>query len=116
MDAVLSKDHGTTVLLAGLIIVLCFHLLLGIGKFIYQIFHKKSESADRSVENLTIALRTTTDGLNEIRTRMTVLERDLNEVLKFRQDFRRLFAAVKMLADDKWPEIRKKIIDEDFPQ
>lgn len=115
MDQLLASDKGVTVLLAGLVIVLCFHLLLRLGTLVYEIFRKKTESSERNVENLTTALRLTTEGLSKIETRMTVLERDLNEVLKFRQDFRRLFAAVKAIAGDRWPDIRKTIVDEDFP-
>lgn len=115
MEKLLESDKGVTVLLAGLVIVLCFHLLLRFGSFLYEIFRKKTESSERNVENLTTALRITSEGLSKLETRMTVIERDLNEVLKFKQDFRRLFTAVKAIAGDRWPEIRKNIVDEDFP-
>ncbi len=107
MDALLDSQHGLTTLLAGLIVILTLHVFLIIAKFIFELARKKTE-------DYTNALKTTSDSIQKMESRIMTVERDLNEVLKFRQDFRRLFTAIKVLAGDKWPEVRKKIMEDDL--
>lgn len=90
-------------LLAGLLLVLCFHLIMKVMAFAFETFKKKSETTDKLGVNV-----------REISTRLSALERDMNEILKFKHDFRRLFTAVKVLSGDKWPEIRKAVLEDDL--
>ncbi len=111
MGALLDGQHGATTLLAGLIVVLCFHLLIVIGKFLFELARKKNESAERQNQELAAALKSCTETMTRLDSRITAIERDLNEVLKFKIDFRKLFAAVKFIAGDKWAEAREAMKD-----
>lgn len=111
MESLLDGQHGATTLLAGLIVVLCFHLLIAIGKFLFELARKKSEVADRQNQELAAALTRCTETMQRLDSRITAIERDLNEVLKFKIDFRKLFSAVKYIAGDKWPEAREAMKD-----
>lgn len=37
----------------------------------------------------------------------------ISEVKKLRKDLRRFYTAIKLLAGEKWPEIRKELMEED---
>ena len=83
--------------------MLGLNLLLGVGKFVYGLIKEKSKHTDRAVE-----------GFGKLETRMVAIERDMNEMLKMRQDFRRIFTALKAIAGDKWPEVRKAVLEDDL--
>ncbi len=81
--------------------MLALHLLLSMGKLAFEVIKKKGEISERALE-----------GLGKIEARMMAVERDLNEILKFRQDFNRLFSAVKELAGERWGDVKKKILED----
>ena len=85
-------------LLAGLIVLLALSLFWSMAKFLFGLLKKKSDVSDQAIA-----------GIVKIENRMMAVERDLNEILKFRQDFNKLFEAVKELAGPEWPRIKKKI-------
>lgn len=114
MESLLDSHHGATSLLAGLIILLCLHLLMQVGRFLFEILKKKNESYERQIEGLLSALKSNSDTFQKFEHRIAAIERDLNEVLKFKVDFRRLFSAVKFIAGDKWPEAKKAMKDFDL--
>ncbi len=103
MEMALSKFADPSQLMAWLVLILTLHLLLKIGQIAFETVKKKSELSERAIE-----------GLGKIEHRMASLERDLNEILKFRQDFKRLFTAVKVIAGDRWPDVRKAILEDDL--
>jgi hypothetical protein len=92
----LSPEHAGA-LLACLIIILCLHLILKIGEMFYKNYEKKTEL------------------MGKLEPRLMAIERDMNEILKFRKDFNNLFMALKYVAGDKWPEIREKIKQDSLP-
>lgn len=101
MEKTLLDGGGNMV--AGLIVILALHLLLSIGKLAFEVVRKKGEISERAM-----------DGVSRLETRMMAVERDLNEVLKLRHDFRKLFSAIKVIAGDKWPDIKKQIKEDDL--
>ena len=103
MEGIVTTNNGVTVMLAGLIVILCLHLVMKIVSLALDAYKKKSETTDLLAINV-----------KELSTRLSALERDMNEILKFRHDFRRLFTAVKALSGDKWPEIRKAVLQDDL--
>lgn len=114
MEGLIDTQHGTSALLAGIVVVLCLHLLAKIGEFLFEMFKKKEETTEKNLERLTEALKANTELVQKLDSRITAIERDLNEVLKFRIDFRRLFSAVKFIAGDQWPEAKKAMKDYDL--
>lgn len=96
--------HG----IEGLILVLGLHLIVKVGEFAYKLFQKKSAAMEKNVE----AMSRTLKGLE---VRQMAVERDLNTILKFRNDFNKLFSALKFLAGDKWPEIHEKLKHDHLP-
>lgn len=96
MEELLSPDHAG-VLLACLVIILCLHLVIKIGEMFYKSYEKKTAI------------------LSKLEPRLSAIERDMNEILKFRNDFNKLFSALKYIAGDKWPEVREKIKQDHLP-
>lgn len=96
--ALLDSDHGLATLLAGLIVILALHLIMKIIQMGLDAFNKKAETTDRLSSEF-----------KDVSARLMAIERDMNEVLKFRKDFRNMFTALKLVAGEKWPDIRAAI-------
>lgn len=115
MEKVLDGEHGVSGLLAGLIVVLCLHLLTKLGHFIWEFFNKKQEVTEDAIKNLTSVLSANTAATHSLEERLRVIDDELKELSKFKIDVRLLISAIKELAGDKWPDIRKIIIEDKFP-
>lgn len=114
MESLVTGDRGIAGLLAGIILVLCFNLLMHIGRIMFDFMSKKNQVSENNVQKLTDTIEATQKTLSDFQNRLTSIERDMNEVLKFRVDFRRLFAALKFIAGDRWPEAKKAMKDYDM--
>jgi adenylate cyclase len=114
MEHILNSQQSIPGLLAGIIIILGFHLMAKIGEFLWSLVKKKAELSEKSIERLTVALKINTEAIHKLENKLTAIERDLAEVPKFKTDLRRLFAAVKYMAGTEWNEIRKVIMDDDI--
>lgn len=114
-EFLIDTKHGVPTLLATIAVVLCLHLLAKIGEFAWDLFKKKSELSEQSVQKLTTALEINTQAVTKLECRIQEVEAELSEIPKFKQDLRRLFSAVKSMAGDDWASIRKHIMeDENF--
>ena len=58
-------------------------------------------------------LTSNTKAVTDLTKSIEKLEKDMAEIPKLRLDLRRYYTAVKILAGDKWPDIRKEL-DEEF--
>ena len=80
-----------------LMLGLCLNFAAFTGAIMWSIFRKKVDSFDKLLP------------------RLIVIERDMNEILKFKNDFNKLFSALKHLAGDRWPEIHEKLKQDHLP-
>jgi hypothetical protein len=114
MEELLAKEG-----FAGLIIVLCLHLLFNIGKFVYHFFEKKRTDVERATEHkitkVDLTLQQLSDATRELRVQIGLLEAELKEVHKFKADSKKLFSAVKIMAGKRWPEVRKAMLEDELP-
>jgi hypothetical protein len=101
MEHIVDSEHGTTALLAGVIIVLCLHLVVKIAEVVWEVFKKKGELVDAVEKNQA-----------RIEQRLITIERDLNEILKFRKDFQFLYSCIKTSTGKRWPEVKKRAEEE----
>ena len=116
METVIDSQHGTTVLLAGIAIVLVLNLVVSIGKFFVQALAKKSESNDHHITKIDMTLGQVNESVKELRLQIGHLDRELVEVRKFKSDSQKLFSAIKILAGEDWPKVRKGIEDDALPK
>lgn len=42
------------------------------------------------------------------------IEKKLDEILKLKKDVKRAFMAIKVLSGEQWPDVRKKVMEDDF--
>lgn len=96
METILDPQHAG-ILLACLVVGICLNFAAFIGWVLWQVLRKK------------------TDGYDMLAPRITAMERDMGEILKFKNDFNKLFSALKYLAGDKWPKIREKLKQDHLP-
>ncbi len=111
----LDSKNGVSGMLAGLILILALHLLVKLGEFVFELFKKKNELTEKNIDNLISALSMNTESLHRLEERMRSVETQLTEASKLKIDIRMLFAAIKSVAGERWPDIRKSIAEDDFP-
>lgn len=100
-------------LLASIVVILAAQLLFRVIEFLWGFYKKKDELSEKSIEKLTAAMNTNTEAVKGLETRIKDVEQHISAMPKFKQDQRRLFTAVKIMAGDEWPAIRKVIMDDD---
>lgn len=115
MEDIVGKGHGLDGLLAGLIIVLCLHLVTKLAHFIWELNKKKQEVTEDAINNLSEKVGSLMHSLITVEERMRALDTKLDELNKFKLDIRQLISAIKELAGDRWQDIRKIIIEDKFP-
>lgn len=115
MEKLVEGGHGVTALLAGLVIILCLHLIAKLAHFVWEFNQKKHDVTEGSIKNLTSVLAANTSAIIKLEERMRVIENHVQEFNKFKVDLRLLIQAIKELAGDKWPDIRRIILDDKFP-
>lgn len=98
MEGLVETGHGPTVLIAGLVIVLCLHLVVKFLEIGLKIFQKKSEATDQTKIDV-IRLEHELKNINK----------NLRELLKLKDDVNNAFTAIKIMAGKKWPEISKRV-------
>ncbi len=75
----------------SLVVVVGLHLVFQMAKFIFSLLKKDKKATDETVNKLTV------------------------EVSKLRNDLKRFYSAVKLIAGDRWDEVSEKIQkDDDF--
>lgn len=109
----LNTENGVPTLLAGIVIILCLHLVMNIVKFLWGFLKKKNELSEKSIERLTISLEANTKAVEKLDHRIAEAEQTIAEIPKFKTDLRRLFLAVKRIAGDDWKQIYKEIQDDE---
>lgn len=116
MDNFIDSQHGIGVLLSSIAVVLALHLFVQLGKFVFELMKSKSRATDEQLLDLSSALQQNTGAIGQLSTDFRRLERELGEIGKYRMDTQKLFSAVKIVAGDRWPEIRKAMEDDIFPR
>lgn len=121
MEKLIDQEHGPTVLIACLVIILALHLVVHVGKFVFEIFKKRSELTEEtmknlvgSIDNLRNALAANIGATHTLEERMRSSENHMAEVANLKTDIRKLTAAIKSLAGEKWADLRKSLADDDF--
>lgn len=119
MESLIDSQHGPTVLIACLVIVLALHFFLKLGQFAFKVFEKKEELKEttinnlrNSIDNLTTAIATNIEATHRLEERMRSVEGGVSEFTKVKTNVRQAFAALKFLAGDDWPRIKKEIIED----
>lgn len=110
----LSQIKDLPTLIAAGVVILCLHLLLKIGELIYRQVEKKGQLSETSIKNLTEALNKNTTEMDRLNCRMEKVEQNLVDIPKIQKDLRRLFVAVKKIAGDEWPNIRKVMMEDEL--
>lgn len=100
-------------LLAAVSVLLALHFLVKVGEFLWHLKEKKDTVTETGIENLSAAVQLNTAASEKLEHRIKNLEHTISDVTKVKLDLRRLYIAVKNIAGDKWPVIRKEIMDEE---
>lgn len=119
MEHLIDGQSGPTSLIAGLVIVLAIQVILKVGEFIFRLFEKKEELKEATIQNLKISidnlctnLAMNIEATHRLEERMRTVEGGVTEVANMKTNVRKAFAALKFLAGDEWPQIKKEVLEE----
>lgn len=94
MEKILFEQYG----IAGIILLLA-------AKFIWDVLKSKNKESSDAIKYNTIAVKELTLAIDK-------MKEQLAEIPKLKTDMKRSFLAHKILAGDKWSEIRKEIMED----
>lgn len=100
-------------LLAAIIVMLGVHLFTSTGRFLWSLKEKKDALSEQTVKDFSLSLDHYTVVAEKLDDRIRKLEASIDEFSKHKGDLKRLFLAVKLLAGESWPTIRKEILEEE---
>lgn len=115
MEGIIDAQHGPIVLLGTIAVFMCLHLVLGTGRFLFELFRKKAESSEQKVSEISMALRQNTEAVRELRVQISVFEQELRALKSLKVDTEQMTSAIKFLAGKRWPSIRKAIEADKLP-
>lgn len=95
-DNIFDLKYGV----AGVCVLLTIMVLIQVGKFVWTVKQEKDKLSDDTVADLVKAVEK--------------LEHTVSDLPKFRTDVRRFYTAIKVIAGDKWPQVRDEIMKDDF--
>jgi uncharacterized membrane protein affecting hemolysin expression len=99
--------------LSAIVVVLCLHLVVKIGQFLWAFKEKKDAVTESGIEELSKAVRECTSTIAALESRIRDIESVSNSIDKLRVDVRRAYLAIRLMAGDKWGDIRKIIMEEE---
>jgi hypothetical protein len=102
MEEILNA-HGAV----AICIILTAHLLFKVVEFLWSIKEKRDQLSEATVSELVKTVQRLDATLHEIKGQ-------LSDLPKFKKDMNRCWAAVKEIAGDKWPAIRRVVMDEEI--
>jgi DNA repair ATPase RecN len=114
MEALVDHEHGPTVLIACLVVVLAIHLLWKIAEKTIESHQDKSKELESKLDRFSGILSSYMTDIIQLSDKMTDVEKRLSELIEVEHKIRRLNRAVKTLAGDQWDEI-KRSVDDDLP-
>jgi hypothetical protein len=116
MDNLIDSQHGIGMLLATVVIFLGLHFILNTAKLVISLLKEKSDGSNQHLTKLDLTLAQVNDSVRDLRIQLGILERELGEVHKFKSDTQKIFSAIKFMAGEDWPRIRKALEEDGLPK
>lgn len=109
MEEILKDGGG----LSAIVVVLCLHLVVKIGQFLWAFKEKKDAVTESGIEELSKAVRECTSTITKLECRIREIEQVSLNLDKMKVDIRRAYLAIRLVTGDKWGDIRKIIMEEE---
>jgi hypothetical protein len=117
-EHLVGGEHNLVAVIAGLLVILCGHLLLKIFNFAITLAKSVREMDNKKVDHLSKSMEDNTKAVVELSTNLKLLQNRIVETdifaVKQEASHKRLVATVKELAGDRWSEIQKKVKEDEF--
>lgn len=105
----IDKDNGLAALLSSIAVILALHLVVRVGKFLWDMKTEKDKLSESTVKTLVKSVEDNTKTVEQLGSEVRKVEAALADIPKMKLDLRRLYAALKIVAGDDWPAIRAEI-------
>ena len=91
--------------LAGIMLIMVLNILLVIAKAVWDFMKRKVDTSENTTKQ-------NTDAIIALTASVQALQKEIAVIPKVQTDLKRSFLALKKLAGDNWPEIKKEFEDE----
>ncbi len=105
-------DGGLAGILLALCVLLTFNVLGKVAFFLWNMKLSKDKLSEEGIKRLTEAMSSNTAMTEKNTEEIVRLEQALAEIPKLKLDVRRAFVAIKEIAGEDWPHIRKEIMED----
>lgn len=105
IERILESDQSIPQLLLTIVVLIFAYITLRLVEFFWKQYKQKDERTEQLISELTEAVRENTISIKS-------LDNHMSEFPKIKTDLNRMYSAVKMMAGDDWPRIRKEIMDD----
>ena len=114
MDKLIAafSQSGVSGLLVAVCVLLTFNVLGKVAFFLWNLKLSRDKISEESIKRLTEAMASNTVTTQKNTEEIARLEQALAEIPKLKLDLRRAFSAIKEVAGDEWPKIRKEIMED----
>jgi hypothetical protein len=132
MGALNFDGHNVAALLASLILVFSLNLVWKVVALFIDGYKEKNKKTDQGIKELQEKIERKLDQFQGFLTsyieetirlsdkmvrfsdKMESTEKRLDDLMEIDAKLRRLNSAIKLIAGEEWPRIKKEITDEDF--
>ena len=105
---------------SGILVILCLNLLAKVGEFVFGLLKEKNKISDHEITKISLVLGQNSQEMRELKAELRIqigmLEREIAEMKKFKNDIQKVFSAIKIIAGPKWPKIRRAIQEDGLPK
>jgi hypothetical protein len=101
----IDTENGIAGLLLSIVLLIFLYIILRISEFFWNQYHQKTTKTEEAIIMLTEAVKENTSSINK-------LDKTIHDFPKMKTDLNHLYSATKMLAGDRWPEIRNEIMSD----
>lgn len=105
----IDKENGMAGLLASIAVILALHLVVRVGKLLWDMKTEKEKLSEKTVKDLVDSVEHNTKTVEQLSHELRKVEAALADIPKLKLDLRRLYAAIKIIAGEDWPAIRTEI-------
>jgi hypothetical protein len=110
----LADIKSIPALLIAICLILAVNLVKGIAEFLWKLKEQKDSASEATIRDLTEAVKKNTAATEHLDQRLSELEHVLTSLPKLQEDLRRYYLGLKILAGERWPEIRDEIKQEEI--
>lgn len=104
---VINSKNGLTGSIVALCVIFTLFIVLKVVEFSWKTRQEKDSASEKSIKELN-------QTVEKLIVQLEKMEQTLSSLPKIKEDLRRYYNGLKLLAGNKWSRIRKEITDDEI--